>query len=272
MGSSYNFKVVTYEATGEQDIVIYSNPIKIRDKDEKEDKKTEIIEEEIVQEKVHKSLIDFINAEQIIEEGLERSIRTSLNRTKNKIYDYSRANIWEYFVTLTFNKEKVDRYNYDDVTKKLSNWLDNIKKRKASNLKYIIVPELHEDGAIHFHGLLADTGNIVFTDSFLKTRKGQVIYNIDSYKLGFTTATKVKDTLKASNYITKYVTKELVTSTKNKRRYWNSKNLEVGSIEKSYLDSESIKNIKNIYRDNKRYKKIVVDLDNYYNEIEYITI
>ena len=56
---------------------------------------------------------------------------------------------------------------------------------------------------------------------------GEEIYNINkrSFKYGFTTATKIESTEKVSNYITKYITKELITMSKGQHRYLYSKNL-----------------------------------------------
>lgn len=68
---------------------------------------------------------------------------------------------------------------------------------------------------------------------------GEKIYNIDtkSFKYGFTTATKIRDTDKVSNYITKYITKKLVCMTKGRHRYLYSKNLEKPKSKKSYLQT-----------------------------------
>jgi len=58
-------------------------------------------------------------------------------------------------------------------------------------------------------------------------KNGKEIYNINkrSFKYGFTTATKIESTEKVSNYITKYITKELITMSKGQHRYLYSKNL-----------------------------------------------
>lgn len=171
----------------------------------------------------------------------EGSVQSSMNRTKSMVHDYSKDNVWEWFVTLTFNPEKVDRYNYEECTKKLSQWLKHLKARKAPELKYIIVPEYHEDKAFHFHGLFSNIGNMELIDAInpktgipLKDKNGNQIYNIGNYKLGWTTATMVRDTKRASSYILKYITKELCTVTFNKRRYWCSKNLDKPTINKYY--------------------------------------
>lgn len=150
----------------------------------------------------------------------------SKNRSKQKIYELARANTWEYFITLTFDRTKVDSSNYDTLIKQVGQWFNNIKKRKAPNLKYLIIPELHKDGIhYHFHGLLANCDGLIFVDSGVK-QKRKVVYNMPDFKFGFTTATKVSDTNKVSSYITKYITKDLESTLKGKRRYIASRNCE----------------------------------------------
>ncbi|XCP83781.1 hypothetical protein ABXS75_11905 [Roseburia hominis] len=140
------------------------------------------------------------------------------------IYDIAKSNRWEWFFTLTFDPEKVNSFDYSECSKKLSQWLKNIKNRGNSELKYLIVPELHKSGRWHFHGLFAGCDNMEFTDSGHRDKKGRVIYNIGRYKLGFSTVTKIDDMQKACSYIVKYVSKELCSVTKGKKRYWASNN------------------------------------------------
>lgn len=165
----------------------------------------------------------------------ERSVQNSLKRAKQKIYDIARANDWEYFVTLTFSPDKVDRYDYQACTDKLSKWLNNIRSRYCPDLRYLIVPERHKDGAYHFHGLLGscDGLGLVPSGHFIH---GMPIYNIDSYNLGFTTATEVTNQLAVTKYITKYTTKDLMQHTKGKRKYWCSRNCERPLVEYFLLD------------------------------------
>jgi len=59
----------------------------------------------------------------------QRSLISSANRAKNTVYNYARGNMWDWFITLTFNQEKVDRYNYDECSKKLRKWLNNVKTK-----------------------------------------------------------------------------------------------------------------------------------------------
>lgn len=164
----------------------------------------------------------------------ERSARVSLTRTKQMIYYLSRSNVFQWFVTLTFNPEKVDSFDYRNCARHLSDWLSNAKKR-CPEMKYIVVPELHKSGRYHFHGLFADCDDLGFVDSGHRS-KGDVIYNIGSYRLGFTTATRIKDMNKVSRYISKYITKGLVSLTKGRRRYWASKNLKRAEIKPMIIE------------------------------------
>ena len=93
------------------------------------------------------------------------------------------------------------------------------------DLCYLVVPEQHKDGAWHFHGLLANTGKMKFSDSGKKDKKGKKIYNMSKWSNGFTTATAVSDVYKVSKYVGKYITKELCEMTKGKQRYFVSQNM-----------------------------------------------
>lgn len=187
----------------------------------------------------------------------ERSNVVSRNRTIQKVYEVTRSNMWEWFITLTFNPEKVNSFDYADVSKVLSQWLKHLKVRYAPDLKYIIVPELHKSGRYHFHGLIADTGNMIFEDSGHKTFGGETIYNLGNYKLGFTTATKINDVSRASSYITKYITKDLCAITANKKRYWCSRNLNEVDITDYCMTREEIETMLDSLSDNIQYAKTI---------------
>lgn len=155
----------------------------------------------------------------------EHSLYSSLNRTRSALYMYARQCNWEYFITLTYSPDKImNRYDFSLCMKKVRTWIHDCKKRKAADLLYLLVPEQHKDGAWHIHGLLCNTTGLTFTDSG-KRYDGKIVYNLDDWKLGFSTATKVTDTYKVSNYITKYITKDLCAITSGKQRYFVSKSI-----------------------------------------------
>lgn len=185
----------------------------------------------------------------------EENIKRSLRRTKNVISDISRSNNWEWFLTLTFNPQKVDSYSYEDTTKKLSQWLNNARK-KANKMKYIVVAEKHPtSGRFHFHGLFSSIEELALTDSSLIDKKGRTIYNVGNYKLGWSTATQIESHERASSYIMKYISKDLFVVGKGKKKYWHSKNCLMPVVE-DYLVSMSNDELKRVY-DLAEYRKKV---------------
>lgn len=202
-----------------------------------------------------------------------RSKKVASNRAKNKVYELARANSWDWFLTFTFDRVKVDSSNYDVTLKKIRKWLNHQKERYAPDLKYIIIPELHADKVhYHFHGLLADCGNMKFVDSGHK-KKGETIYNLESFKFGFTTATRVKDTGRVASYIVKYMTKELTDSLNGYHRYLASRNLKKPEIveynltPEQYLDllaciSDDIGYMKNVVQENCGQRVTYIELNN----------
>lgn len=160
----------------------------------------------------------------------------SLSRTKKRIYDYARSNEFTYFVTLTFNPEKVDSYSCDDSYKHMSTWLNNMRK-KYPDLKYLGVPELHKSGRFHFHFLMSDDIKSDLSDSGKKD-KGHIIYNVGSYRLGWSTAIEIYDKHKVPSYMVKYISKDLKERSPNKRRYWNSHNLVLPRSFATYMEMD----------------------------------
>lgn len=153
----------------------------------------------------------------------------SLKRTKDKIFEIALSNTWKYMITFTLDAEKVDRYEPKEVKRAVCNWLYNQSKRKK--LSYLVVPELHKDGAIHFHGLTNEALQTTFSETFLikgvkmkpikeitLRRKGykpsdecvQKVYNVTNFPYGFTTAVELDENCEGvARYMTKYITKDL---------------------------------------------------------------
>ena len=218
----YNARAKTF-SRGQQ-VTIYS---KTFSKNEEEKKKNE---------KLSKSYKNINRTK----EQEEHCKTYSIKQTKNRIYDIARANEWDWFITLTFDRKKKDSSDYDVVINELTQFLKNVRLRQCPDMKYLIVPELHADGEhYHFHGLLANCDNLCFTYSGRIDRKSKrPIYNIAKWTLGFTTATQVQDTARVSSYITKYITKECVAVLKNKKRYYASHNIDRPGIDYSIVDKD----------------------------------
>lgn len=266
----YNVKIYRF-LDEEAQIRFYKNPItaKTRKIDDTVDFEVQQSEKRRVIEGSQVDLKDYLKEKDSLEEKKRRSFVTSVNRTKNKIYEYARANKWDYFITYTLDPRKTDRYDYDVCSAQVSKFFRNIKYRKAKNMKYLLVPELHKDGAYHFHALVADADGLTFVDSGHKDKKGRIVYNLKDYTLGFTTATKITDTFRVSNYLTQYITENLCSTLPGKKRYWATRNLDKPEIEKIYYANK--KELYQYYKSIKKLamhsKKIDIEVDDYKNEI-----
>lgn len=169
----------------------------------------------------------------------KRSLASSMNRTVNAVYKIARSNVWDWFVTLTFNPQKVDSFDYSNTVKKLSKWLNN-SKMLCPDMGYVIVPEKHESGRYHFHGLFRGCDALGFVDSGHVDKKGNKVYDIGRYRLGWVTATKVQDQSRVTKYIAKYINKDLCSVAFNKRRYWCSRNLADADVQEVILDKDKL--------------------------------
>lgn len=125
-------------------------------------------------------------------------------RARSQLRDYALCTKFDYFVTLTLDKSKIDRYSIDVIIKRLRVWLDNRVRR--AGLVYVLVPEKHKDGAIHFHGFFNSALDV--TESGHYDKAGHIIYNIPAWGFGFSTAIKLYgDYNKAVSYVCKYIGK-----------------------------------------------------------------
>lgn len=285
--SAYNCVRIDF-INGQSQYRFYDNPVSVKDYryGEKSQIESDRIDKKIINHEYspfgHGDKVEDIKILSDIEKAYRhnRSVSSSVNRTKTMIYNYARANEWEWFITLTFNKDKVNRYDYKECSNKLRKWLNNMRNRYAADLKYLIIPEQHNDGAWHFHGLFSNTGDIKFNKAFYKgtalpllTKSGLQIFNFGSYKLGFSSATKIVDTAKASSYVTKYITKELAVNTVGHRRYYPSANLDLPNKNYFFIsDDEKLEFLKE-HKENITYNKEIRLKNGFYEQtVQYIEI
>lgn len=129
----------------------------------------------------------------------------AMRRARAQVRDLALCNEFRWFVTLTLDREKIDRYDMGQITKRLNAWLSNQVRRRG--LRYILVPERHKDGAIHFHGFFSDALEAV--PSGHRDGAGHMIFNLPRWNLGFTAAIEIYgEYAKAVSYVCKYIGKQ----------------------------------------------------------------
>lgn len=129
----------------------------------------------------------------------------SMRRARAKVRRLALANEFQWFVTLTLDARMIDRYDGKAITRKLSQWCDNMVRRHG--LRYILVPERHKDGAFHFHGFFA--GDVSVQKSGHFDSAGHEIYNLPQWTYGFTAAIELYgEYASACSYVCKYIGKQ----------------------------------------------------------------
>ena len=137
----------------------------------------------------------------------EFKLDNNIVRAKTKVNELALCNPWTYFITLTLDQNKYDRYNLNTFKKDLSEFIHNINRRRSEDnkIKYILIPEMHKDGAWHMHGLFQGLSE---NDLYLNSN-GYRSWKAYENKFGYISIDTIKDKNKVSNYITKYITKDM---------------------------------------------------------------
>ncbi|MEA4912722.1 MAG: hypothetical protein VB092_08965 [Oscillospiraceae bacterium] len=161
----------------------------------------------------------------------------ALSRARRYIVDIILSNEFEYFCTFTFKPDKVDRFDLNACFKMLSQYFHNYKTKFASDFKFLIVPEFHKDGAVHFHGCCSGfaAGDLIIPDKVLK-RVGdevQLVPNTKGYlrwlrydkNMGIFNCSPIKNNNAAAFYIVKYITKNMKQIPKGTHLYSCSRGL-----------------------------------------------
>jgi hypothetical protein len=157
-------------------------------------------------------------------------ISRSRRRAYKRVRDIMDANAFDWFVTLTFDDDVIDRTSYADTIKAINRWLDNNVRRHK--WKYCGVVEYHKrtenngKHAVHYHLCvsgdmrLTDSGTVIRPDGgkpvklTTAMRQGysrdtlKTVYNISDWRYGYSTAIHTYgERLQLSRYICKYILK-----------------------------------------------------------------
>lgn len=144
----------------------------------------------------------------------------AFSRARSMVLQYALCNPWDFFFTGTLDKAKQDRFDLNAFSSRLSQFIRD--KRKAYNAKFqvLLVPEGHEDGAWHIHGLVHGLLPSALIPFWCMRQQGVFVpdklvdggfFNWPDYqsKFGFCSLAPIRDPIATAFYISKYVSKDL---------------------------------------------------------------
>lgn len=158
------------------------------------------------------------NDEFVPKEEQEGRFCSAISRAKGRIYELAACNEWGYFATCTLDAAKYDRHNLPKFRRDFAQFLRNQRRLHGYDIKYLLIPEQHADGAWHLHGLIAglpdgELSKFVGGQHPQKLIKGGY-KNWAKYaeRFGFCNLGRVRNHRAVAAYITKYVAKSLANS------------------------------------------------------------
>ena len=149
----------------------------------------------------------------------------SIARARTRVFELAICNDFDYFITLTVNDEKLDRYDLGEYIKKLGQFIRDYRKKYGVNVQYLLIPEKHKDGAWHMHGLIKG----IPKEHLRKNKHGYLDWEEYKKRFGYCSIDKIKNQEAVSKYITKYIRKSFDTdrgvSEKESKLYYCSRGL-----------------------------------------------
>lgn len=139
----------------------------------------------------------------------------AISRAKSVIFQVAVCNDWDFFFTGTIDRTKYDRYHLKAYYTAFTQWIRDYRKKYGCDLKYLFVPELHEDGAWHIHGFVCGIPSdrlrrfIPGLEPQDLVDAGHLNWPDYQQKFGFCSLAVPRDLEAISHYITKYITKDL---------------------------------------------------------------
>lgn len=167
-------------------------------------------------------------------------LENNIKRAITKIYEYAFCNEWDYFVTLTINKNRYDRYDLKKYRIALTEKIKYYNRHHPEKIKYLLVPEKHRLGGWHLHGLIKGIPAdelMQLTDEMrlpnkirILLKRGHKLYKWQMYEqnFGWNIIEPIRSHSAVSKYITKYIKKQIAASVTelNERLYYVSKGME----------------------------------------------
>lgn len=189
-----------------------------------------------------------------LSEAEKQRFACNLSRARSTIYELALCNDWEWFLTFTLDPKKYDRSDLKAFQKDLSRFFRKYREKHKVNVKYLMVPEQHQDGINwHMHGFLMGLSKEHLRQFTLeeqlpyyiryKLQKNEPVYDWNAYKkkFGFCNIEPIRDLEASAKYVTKYIIKSMNSGIiqSNGHLYYASQGLNRAEITaKGYYDPQ----------------------------------
>lgn len=194
----------------------------------------------VVQWKIPRNPFNFPRAPS---QHYDHKLDSSLSRTKSEVLELALCNQWDYFCTFTIDPLKFDRNDLHGWHKTFLQWLRD-QRKKGEDFDFLLVPELHDKGGWHAHGLFRGLGSqnlVSFRDldqSGFRLPSGRRIKKslresdymtwLPYYeKFGYNSFGCLRNPVASAFYVSKYITKDNTKSVTELgvHKYWPSRGL-----------------------------------------------
>lgn len=150
----------------------------------------------------------------------DNKLDNNFSRARSMVLQYALCNPWEHFFTGTLDKTKQDRFNLDVFASRFMQFIRDMRKVYQAKFQVLLVPERHEDGAWHIHGVVNGLPPSALIPFWCMQKQGAIVpqklidggyFNWPDYmdKFGFCSLAPIRDPVATAFYITKYVSKDL---------------------------------------------------------------
>ena len=184
----------------------------------------------------------------------EEKLSNNLSRARARVFELAMCNPWNLYVTLTLDRQKYDRTDLQRFVKDFGQFIRDYRKKHGTAVKYLLIPERHRDGSWHMHGFLSGLPVVHLTEFTIadhlpyrilnRLQAGKRVFTWTAYaqRFGFSVIEHIENNEAASKYITKYITKEAMTTITelNAHMFYASKGLQGSLIINQDLLTRSI--------------------------------
>lgn len=161
--------------------------------------------------------VSFAAADKKPKDNTEKLV-ASISRAKSMVTQLAMCNDWEWFFTGTLDKRLQDRHDLNSFRERFTQWIRDLNKKPGCSISYVLVPERHQDGAWHMHGLIkglpaeALCGFIRGVHPLKLVNSNYVNWPGFAGKFGFCSLGRINDPVAVAFYLQKYISKSMDAS------------------------------------------------------------